>query len=102
MKVTLHDIQKTFAELESGSKSREEIADFASGAMRSDDAGLLQMEPTTEASRIWRAITYLSGVDIKEPPESYLHCVEDFIEFRNTIGITSLPTPDSPPSTPHS
>jgi len=97
MKVTLDDIQTRFAELESGSKSREEIADFASGAMRAGDAGLLQMEPSTETTRIWRAITYLSGVDIKEPPESYLHCVEDFIEFRKSIGIASLPTPDPPP-----
>ena len=100
MHVTLNDIERVFADLESGSKSREEIAGFASGAMRADDAGLLRMEPSTEAARIWRAITYLSGVDIKEPPESYLHCIEDFIEFRASIGITSPLTPDSPSSTP--
>ena len=97
MKVTLQDIQSRFAELESGSKSREKIAEFASDAMRADDVGSLQMEPPAEADRIWRAITYLSGCDIKEPPESYLHCVEDFIEFRKSIGIASLPSPDSPP-----
>lgn len=98
MKVSLNDIQKAFAELESGLKSREEIAEFASEAMRADDAGLLQMEPVNDGSRIWRAITYLSGVDIKEHPESYLHCVEDFIEFRRTIGLTP---PNSSPASPH-
>jgi hypothetical protein len=100
MQVTLTDIEQGFAALESGSKSREEIADFASEAMRADDAGLLHVEPSSEVARIWRAITYLSGVDIKEPSENYLHCIEDFIEFRASIGITSPQTPDSPRSTP--
>jgi len=100
MQVTLQDIQGTFAELESGSKSREEIADFAGRAMKADDGGLLRMAPSSEAARIWRAITYLSGVDIKESPESYLHCIEDFIEFRASIGIITTPTPNSPPLTP--
>lgn len=90
MQVTLLDIQMAFAELESGSKSYEQIADFASAAMRADDEGLLRMEPATEAARIWQAITYLSGVDLKESPGHYLHCVEDFIEFRNNLGIAPL------------
>jgi hypothetical protein len=95
MRISLFDIQNRFAELESGLKTREEIADFGGSAMRADDAGLLQMEPATDAPLIWRAITYLSGVDIKEPPETYLHSIEDFIEFRKSHGIASPPTPDS-------
>ena len=47
MRLTLEDIQMAFADLESESKSREQIADFANEALRSNDAGTLQMEPQT-------------------------------------------------------
>jgi len=89
MVVTFEDIVKAFADLESGRMSRENIADFAGKAMRADDQGALQMMPSDEASRIWRAIAYLSGVDIKEPPEHYLHSVEDFVDFRSSQDIPS-------------
>lgn len=97
MRITLEDIQRAFADLESESKSREQIADFASEALRSSDAGTLLMEPQTDAAKIWEAIKYLCGVDLKQSPESYLHCVQDFIEFRTGLGITTTPTSDSPP-----
>lgn len=92
MIVTLQDIQKAFADLESGSRSREEIASYASSAMRADDANSLRMEPSADSPIIWRAIIYLTGVDIKEPPESYLHCIEDFVEFRKSIGLPTAST----------
>ena len=96
MRLTLEDIQRAFADLESESKSREQIADFANEALRSNDAGTLQMEPQTEVARIWEAVKYLCGVDLKQSPNNYLHCVEDFIEFRTNLGITTTSIPDSP------
>ena len=90
MLVKLQDIKEAFSDLESGMRSREEIAEFAGEAMRAEDSGLLRMEPTDEASLTWRAIVYLSGVDIKECPETYLHCVEDFVEFRMSMGLSNL------------
>ena len=89
MIVTIDTIKKMFADLESGTKSREFVAEFAAAAMKADDIGSLIMEPSADASRIWKAITYLSGVDIKESPDTYLHCTEDFIEFRKEQGIPS-------------
>lgn len=89
MTVTIDTIGKIFADLESGAKSREVVAEFAAAAMKADDAGSLIMEPSIDAPRIWKAITYLSGVDLKESPETYLHCTEDFLEFRREIGINS-------------
>jgi len=87
MKVTSKDIQQAFLDLESGAKSREEISEFASAAMRADDDSSLSMEPENDTERIWRAIRYLSGVDLKESPETYLFCVEDFVDFRKEAGI---------------
>ena len=89
MTVTIATIERMFADLESEAKSREFVAQFAAAAMKADDTASLIMEPRSEAPRIWKAITYLSGVDIKESPEAYLHCTEDFVEFRKKIGITS-------------
>ena len=90
MIVTLKDIKKAFSDLENGSRSYEEIASFASAAMQADDAGLLHIEPQSEAHKVWAAITYLTGVDIKETSDSYLHCAEDFLEFRASIGLEDL------------
>lgn len=87
MTVTIQDIQRAFDDLESDSRSREEIANYATAAMRADDSGLLVMEPRAEAAQIWKAITYLSGVDIKETPDTYLHCREDFTAYRAELGI---------------
>lgn len=89
MTITIHTIEEMFADLESEAKSREFVATFAAQAMKADDTGSLIMEPPSEVPRIWKAITYLSGVDIKESPGIYLHCAEDFVEFRKEIGITS-------------
>ena len=89
MTVTLVTIERMFADLETEARSREAIAEFATAAMKADDAGTLVLEPSTDASRIWKAITYLSGVDIRESPDAYLHCTEDFVEFRKQLGIAS-------------
>jgi hypothetical protein len=89
MTVTVDTIVKMFADLESEARSREFVADFAAAAMKADDSHSLIMEPASEAHRIWKAITYLSGVDLKVSPEAYLHCTEDFIEFRKENGIPS-------------
>jgi hypothetical protein len=87
MTVTINDITKAFDDLIEGSKSKEEIAEYATKAMKCDDQGSLKMEPYSESVRIWRAITYLSGVDLMTAPETYFHCTEDFEIFRKEIGV---------------
>lgn len=91
MIVTLATIERMFADLEAEVRSREAIAEFAMAAMKADDAGGLVLEPLADASRIWKTIAYFSGVDIEESPGTYLHCTEDFVEYRKQLGIGSPP-----------
>jgi hypothetical protein len=83
MKVTLGDIRKKFDALQSGGESREEVADFALRAMQADDAGTLEMEPVF-SDKIWKAIIYLSGVDLKDTPA--LTCTLLLISWRSERG----------------
>lgn len=85
MTITITDIQNAFDELETGAKTREEIAEFAVRAMKCDDQGVLKMEPLSESKRIWEAIKYLSGVDLREEPDTYLHSNQDFAIFREKM-----------------
>jgi hypothetical protein len=87
MTVTINDIKKAFDDLIAGSRSKEEVAEYAESAIKSNDQRLLKMEPASDASRIWRAIMYLSGVAEMTAPETYFHCTEDFEIFRKEIGI---------------
>jgi hypothetical protein len=86
MKVTLDDIRQKFDALCSGEESREAIADFASRAREANDTRALEMEPEHK-KKIWDAIMYLTGVDLKDSPNSYLHINADFEEFRKRLGI---------------
>ena len=86
MNITLDDIRKKFDALQSGLESREEVADFALRAMKADDAQSLKMDAAS-SDKIWEAILYLSGVDLKDTPDSYLHSVANFIAERHRLGI---------------
>lgn len=86
MKITLADIQSRFDALCGEATSREAIAIFAASAMRADDAGELEMEAEFE-EKIWDAIIYLSGVDLKNSPSEYLHCLDDFFQARIELGV---------------
>lgn len=86
MKVTLQDIQTKLEALISGLESREDIADFATQAMEANDSRTLEME-RGYSDKIWDAILYMSGVDLKDEPDRYLHSVRDFAEYRSGLGI---------------
>ncbi len=86
MKITLDDIRQKFDALNGETESREEIADFATRAMEADDAGSLEMEPAF-ADKIWKSLLYLSGVDLKDEPDRYLHSTGDFAEARRGLGV---------------
>jgi hypothetical protein len=87
MIVTIDDISQKFDDLISERTSREEIANFASQAMRANDQDLLILKPKSEKTKIWDAILYLSGVDLKDSPDSYLHIIDDFINYQNSAKI---------------
>lgn len=87
MQVQLSDVQVAFDDLVGGGRSREEIAAWADSALRANDDEQLSFDPKEARDRIWRAITYLTGVDLKTSPTTYLHSTADFIEYRKTLGI---------------
>jgi hypothetical protein len=89
MIVRLTDIQRAFDDLIAGARSREKISDWARSRRMENDDGQLLFEPAAMSDQIWRAITYLEGVDMKDSPMSYLHVPEDFIRFRSKLGICS-------------
>ncbi len=87
MKVTLNEIKGVFDDLVQEKMSREDIACWALKRQFANDADSLEFEPSTEKNRIWRAITYLMGVDLKDIDGSYLHSIENFIEFRKKMEL---------------
>lgn len=87
MVVHLSDVQRAFDELISETRSREEISDWARSLRIEDDNGMLSFEPAEMRDRLWRSITYLEGVDMKDSPTTYLHVLEDFLAFRSRLGV---------------
>lgn len=87
MQVTLTEIRKTFDELINEDMPREEIAAWAKKRQEAEDDDLLEYDPPSEENKIWRAITYLMGVDLKDTDVSYLHSIQNFIDFRKKMEI---------------
>ena len=87
MKVYLNEVMKAFDDLIEEKKSREEIASWALKIQIAEDAGDLKYDPTTEESKIWEGISYLTGVDLKDIDGSYLHSIENFIDFRKEFDL---------------
>ena len=87
MKVSLQEIKKVFDDLIQEKMPREQIASWASKRQSANDSDDLEFEPSIEKKRIWRAITYLMGVDLKDMDGSYLHSVENFVDFRKKMEI---------------
>lgn len=79
--LSLVKIRYVFNELLSGTKSREEIVEWAAFLMKLQDDNLLEYAPVTDEERIWNALVYLSGVDLKTDQSTYLHTPEDFAAF---------------------
>lgn len=87
MVVTLDDIRQKFDALHLENEPRESVAHFALQAIAANDARLLEMTPASCQDKIWRAIKYLSGVDLQKAPDRYLHSSDNFAAFRNSLGI---------------
>lgn len=85
--LSLADVSVAFDALISGTKSREEIAAWAANLVDANDEGNLIYDPISSRHITWRAVKYLSGVDLKDSPYTYLHTVEDFLVFRKKLSI---------------
>lgn len=82
MKISLNEIKQAFDSLIKEKKPREQIVSWASKRQSANDSDDLEFEPPIEKKRIWRAIIYLMGVDLKDIDGSYLHSIENFMDFR--------------------
>ena len=87
MQISLIEIRKKFDQLINEEVPREAIADWAKKRQEAEDDDRLEYDPPSDENRIWRAITYLMGVDLKDIDGSYLHSIENFIDFRKKMEI---------------
>lgn len=87
MKVSLCEIEEKFNQLIHEKIPREDISAWAKKRQQAEDEDQLEYDPQDEEQRIWKAITYLIGVDLKDMDGSYLHSIENFINFKNKMKI---------------
>lgn len=87
MKVSLNEIKKNFDDLIKQKITREEISFWALQRQIANDEESLEFIPISERDKIWKAIIYLMGVDLKDIDGSYLHSLDNLIEFRKKIKL---------------
>ncbi|WP_254610270.1 DNA-binding protein [Bacillus tequilensis] len=54
--------------------TREEVSDWAGTYVYADD-------PEGEDDRVWDMLILLSGIDLKDSPETYLHSTDDLNDW---------------------
>ncbi|MDU0812446.1 DNA-binding protein [Bacillus siamensis] len=56
-----------------GQAAREEVSDWAEYVAPDD--------PAVEDETVWEMLIYLSGFDLKDSPDSYLHTIEELRDW---------------------
>lgn len=77
MKVSSRDVSDIFNRLISGQLSREDADRWAYSLIQQSDQGKVEFLPPEDEKRIWAAIMFIYGVDLKESPGIYLHSEND-------------------------
>nr|WP_269677290.1 DNA-binding protein [Bacillus velezensis] len=54
--------------------AREEVSDWACEYVAADD-------PAVEDETVWEMLVYLSGFDLKDSPDAYLHTLEELRDW---------------------
>lgn len=85
--VSTEEVKALFDALLSDEQSREDVSEWAKARRESDDAGTLEYEPPEEEGRIWKALQYLEGIDLKDSPNSYLHSKADIFAYREQLDL---------------
>ncbi|MGP3780502.1 DNA-binding protein [Bacillus sp. 4A_MP3] len=57
-----------------GQAAREEVSDWACEYVAADD-------PAVEDETVWEMLVYLSGFDLKDSPDAYLHTIEELKDW---------------------
>ena len=73
-KPELSDCICKMKEVLKGDMTREELSDWAGGYVYADD-------PEVEDERVWNLLILLSGFDLKDSPETYLHDKEELKDW---------------------
>ncbi|PLR77510.1 DNA-binding protein [Bacillus sp. V3-13] len=73
---TVKDIIEKLELILKGKLSREEVADWASEYVMADD-------PSISDEVVWEFLQIVSGVDLKDTPDEYLHWDPDIIQWIN-------------------
>jgi hypothetical protein len=87
MIVTDKMVRDKFLELIESRSSRENVATFAARAIIADGNQNLELLPDAKFKEIWKAIDYLSGVDLKIDPDTYLHSSEEFKVYFESLAL---------------
>lgn len=80
----MEHVVAAFADLLGSTRSREEIAAWASQVRAADDADNVEYSPPAAEAAIWHALEFLMGVDLMAGPQEYLHGHADFEEYWET------------------
>jgi hypothetical protein len=81
VQISTSEVSAAFRELINGTRSREEVASWASRIRDADDTEGLQYVPPSAEVVLWDALEFLIGVDLKDGPDSYLHNLQDIAEY---------------------
>ena len=85
IKITKQEIVDVFDDLINHKMSKEDCSNYANHLMRLNDNRQLEFDPRKDEDKIWKGISYLLGVDLKDMDGSYLHSTENFINFLDSI-----------------
>ncbi len=82
MKVALADVRGKIDALIANAESREDVSAWAVNFVLNDTT--LEFDPPSAQPKIWRAITFLGGVDLRHggPESEYLHDTIQLQEIR--------------------
>lgn len=82
MNLDLTTIRAQFDAVRAGTLSREQASDWARELREADDRNELTIAPEADRKRIWEALEFLEGYDLKTGPNEYLLAEEDLIANR--------------------
>jgi hypothetical protein len=82
MRIDSAMIRAQFDAVLAATVTRESVSDWARRLREADDREELLITPDCERQRLWKAILFLEGVDMKDAPDSYLHNDEDISRER--------------------
>jgi hypothetical protein len=83
--LTLDSIRKVFLDVIKGKMSFEQASVWASYMIEKDEIGLLEITPKENISKIFSALTYLTGLDLTEPNGEYFHSISNVQDEYNKI-----------------